>query len=193
MSEAEKTKKQFVVESAARLFRDKGYSATSMRDLAQAVNLKASSLYNYIQSKSEILREICFANAHRFIDSMTEVEQLSGNAREKIEVLLRLHIQVATQDVTSVMAFNDEWRHLEEPYLSEFVALRRDYENRFRAIIEQGMRQGEFKVMDSSIPLFTLFSAVRWIHDWYKPNRSVTSTELENEVIRLLLEGMQAS
>jgi AcrR family transcriptional regulator len=191
MSEAEKTKKQFVIESAARLFRDKGYSATSMRDLANAVDLKASSLYNYIQSKSEILREICFINAHRFLDGMTHVEQLSATAQEKVEALLRLHIQVATQDVTSVMAFNDEWRHLEEPFLSQFIALRHDYENRFRAIIQEGVDKGEFRALDSTILLFTLFSAVRWIHDWYKTGRSISATTVEDEVIRLLMEGLK--
>ena len=58
-----KTKKQLILEAAARLFRDKGYAATSMRDLARAVDLKASSLYNHIGSKEEILQnisEICY-------------------------------------------------------------------------------------------------------------------------------------
>ena len=70
-----KTKKEIIQEAAAHLFRDKGYSATSMRDLAEAVNLKASSLYNHISSKEEILRNICFDNAHRFISGMEEVEK----------------------------------------------------------------------------------------------------------------------
>ena len=80
-----KPKKQIIQEAAVRLFRDKGYSATSMRDLADAVNLKASSLYNHISSKEEILKDICFENAHRFLDGMEEVEVMPVTATEKAD------------------------------------------------------------------------------------------------------------
>jgi TetR/AcrR family transcriptional regulator, cholesterol catabolism regulator len=96
-------KKQRILEAAARLFRDKGYSATSMRDLAGAVNLKASSLYNHIDSKEEILQEICLANASRFHQGMEQIRELpEDDPLGRLEALLKLHIRIATQDVTSV-------------------------------------------------------------------------------------------
>jgi len=152
-----------ICEAAARLFRDKGYKSTSMRDLAREVRLKASSLYNHIQSKEEILQEICFDNARRFLEGMTEVEKLEASAADKIRALIRLHICIATNDVTSVTAFNDEWRHLSEPHLSEFKALRREYEQRFRLIIEEGVRLGELKPLHSTVALYTIFSSVRFM------------------------------
>ena len=115
----EKSKKEQIYEAAARLFRDKGYQATSMRDLAKEVGLRASSLYNHFPSKSDVLREICTNNAQRFLSGMLEVESLDVSATEKLTRLIRLHIQLSLEDVTSVTAFNDEWRHLEEPHLSE--------------------------------------------------------------------------
>ena len=60
------SKREIILTAAAKLFRDRGYQATSMRDLAEAVELKASSLYNHIGSKEEILKEICMANADKF-------------------------------------------------------------------------------------------------------------------------------
>lgn len=187
----EKSKKEQVLAAAARLFRDKGYSATSMRDLARAVDLKASSLYNYIPSKAELLKAICFDQAQHFLEGLTTVEQQPGDPASKVEALLRLHIARATQDLTSIMAFNDEWRHLEEPFLSEFIALRRDYEQRFRQIIEEGMQAGIFAPGNSNVMLYTLFSGIRWLHDWYKPGRSLSSTALADEVIGLLLNGLR--
>ena len=185
-----KTKKQIIHEAAVRLFRDKGYSATSMRDLADAVNLKASSLYNHISSKEEILKNICFENAQRFLAGMEKVEATPGNATEKVEALLRLHIRTATGDAASVMAFNDEWRHLSEPYLSEFKALRKNYEGRFQAIIEAGIRSGEFQAVEPAIALYTLFSAVRWLYDWYKPGKKIGAEALEKQVCGLLMQGL---
>lgn len=187
----EKTKRQVIFEAAAKLFRDKGYSATSMRDLAEMVHLKASSLYNHIGSKEEILRDICFENARRFQETMREVEQMETSETEKVRNLLRMHIYIATEDVTSVTAFNDEWRHLSEPFLSEFKAMRRDYEARFQAIIEAGMQTGEFKHLNAFTVLYTIFSSVRWLYDWYKPERNVTPEELYEQIAALLLKGLE--
>ncbi|MCB9273840.1 MAG: TetR/AcrR family transcriptional regulator [Lewinellaceae bacterium] len=189
-TEKNKTKKQLIREAAARLFRDKGYSATSMRDLADAVHLKASSLYNHISSKEEILKDICFENAQRFLATMEEVERTQASATEKVKALLRLHIHTATEDITSVTAFNDEWRHLSEPYLSEFKALRKNYEGRFQAIIEAGIRSGEFQAVEPAIALYTLFSAVRWLYDWYKPGKKIGAEALEKQVCGLLMQGL---
>ncbi len=184
------TKKQIILEAAARLFRDKGYSATSMRDLADAVQLKASSLYNHIASKEEILQTICFDNAHRFLEGMKEIEQQPGSAIQKIEALIRLHIRIAREDITSVTAFNDEWRHLSEPHLGNFKSLRKSYENRFKAIIESGIQSGELKPLHAAVVLYTLFSSVRWLYDWFRPNQSLSAEIIENEIVTLLLNGM---
>ena len=186
----EKSKKQIIYEAAARLFRDKGYTATSMRDLAKAVDLKASSLYNHIRSKEEILQGICFENARRFLAGMNKVEAMPSSTPEKVKALIQLHISIATEDLTSVTAFNDEWRHLSEPMLSEFLQLRKDYERRFKIIIDKGIAEGDFRVLDSSILLYTLFSSIRWVYDWYKPNKSIDHDKLEVEISEFLMRGM---
>lgn len=187
---AEKSKKQIILETAARLFRDKGYSATSMRDLADEVQLKASSLYNHISSKEEILQHICFDNAMRFLDGMKTIEQLDVTAARKVEALLRLHIRIAMEDVTSVTAFNDEWRHLSEPHLDRFIAMRKEYEQRFKTIVEAGIAQGELKPLHASVQLYTLFSSVRWLYDWYRPEDGQSPQILEDEIVKMLMTGI---
>jgi len=191
-STQKKSKKTIIQETAARLFRDKGYSATSMRDLAEAVNLKASSLYNHISSKEEILRDICFENAQRFLSSMDKVEAMEASAAAKVKALLQLHVRTAMEDATSVTAFNDEWRHLNEPYLTEFKNLRRDYEQRFKQLLRQGMAVGEFRPVNATVALHTIFSSVRWLYDWFQPGKSRTAEEVEAEVIAFVLAGLKA-
>jgi AcrR family transcriptional regulator len=190
--EVKKTKKQIIQEAAAQLFRDKGYAATSMRDLAEAVNLKASSLYNHISSKEEILKEICFANAYRFLSIMEEVEATTVSPQEKVRQLLGLHIRTAMQDTTSVTAFNDEWRHLSEPELSEFRALRKDYEGRFLAIIKEGIETGQFQALQPKLMLYTIFSSVRWLYDWYQPGKRLSAEAVEKEIARFIMGGLLA-
>jgi len=187
-----KTKKERIYQAAARAFRDKGFAATSMRELAREVGLTASSLYNHISSKEEILQDICFRNARRYLEEMDAVEKTAGSSMEKVRALLRLHIRLATEDVTSITAFNDEWRHLSEPYLSDFKGLRREYEERFKAILQVGMETGELKTMSVSIALYTLLSSMRWLYDWYRPGHAITTEDLERDLVELLLEGLVA-
>jgi len=184
-------KKQRILEAAARLFRDKGYSATSMRDLASAVQLKASSLYNHIASKEEILQEICLANARRFHEGMKHIQGLPDeDPLTQLEALLKLHIRIATQDVTSVTSFNDEWRHLSEPYLTQFLDMRREYETFFRTVIRKGTDQGVFLPGDESVILYSLISAIRWLYDWYQPGKRLAPADLEEQLIPLLTRGL---
>jgi AcrR family transcriptional regulator len=187
-----KNRKQIIYREAARLFREKGYNAASMRELAEGVQLKASSLYNHIGSKEEILVKICFDNAHRFIQGMEKVEAMKSDSREKIKELLRLHIRAALEDTTSVTVFNDEWRHLSAPLLSEFILLRKDYENRFRKIIQKGADSGELKHLNTEILLYSLLNSVHWLHHWFKKDGKIKPNEVEEDIITLLMEGISS-
>ena len=187
-----KTKKELVFEAAGKLFMEKGYLAASMRELAERVGLEqASSLYNHLKSKEEVLRKICFDNAHKFINGISEIENQSLSSAEKVKKLITLHIQIAIDDFTSVTVFNDEWRHLSEPYLSDFLTLRKDYENRFKKIIEDGIVAGEFKKTHSIVALYTILTSVRWIHYWYNEERELSLEDLEKDITSLLLTGLE--
>lgn len=186
-----KNKKQIVFEAAAELFMEKGYLAASMRELAERVGLEqASSLYNHLKSKEEVLRKICLENADKFISGISAVEQSNVSAPEQLKSLIHLHISIAVEDPTSVTVFNDECRHLSEPYLSDFLNKRKDYENRFKAIIISGIEKGLFKNIDATVALYTILTSVRWIHYWYKPERNVSVEKLEADVFTLLVEGL---
>lgn len=184
------SKKQKIFKEAAKLFREKGYNAASMRDLAERVDLKASSLYSHIGSKEEILRKICFENARRFGEGMQRIEATQVSAVDKIKALLLLHIQTAIEDTTSVTVFNDEWKHLSEPHLSEFIQLRKDYENRFRAIIKTGVANQELKSLNTEIMLYSLLNSVQWLHYWYKKEGKIKSDELKQDIVEMMMGGI---
>jgi len=86
------SRKDIIVSKAATLFREKGYKAASMRDLAEAVGVEAASLYNHIKSKSELLHELVFNVANRFMVKLDEIESENISSLEKMEKILRFHI-----------------------------------------------------------------------------------------------------
>ena len=86
-------RKEVILEKAAHLFRKNGFNATSMRDLAENVGVEAASLYNHINSKAELLQEICFKIANKFTEHMDELMASDQTAIARIEAVLRFHIR----------------------------------------------------------------------------------------------------
>ncbi|MDQ2864178.1 MAG: TetR/AcrR family transcriptional regulator, partial [Bacteroidota bacterium] len=96
------TKKDVITKKASALFRKKGFPATSMRDIAEAIGVEAPSLYNHIQSKSAILKEVCFRIGQLFTSYLKEMELSSESNLSKIENILRFHISMMIEEYESV-------------------------------------------------------------------------------------------
>src|SRR5215216_407281 len=96
------TKKEAITQKASKLFKEKGFSATSMRDIAEAFGVEAASLYNHINSKKEILQEICFKIANLFTTHINKVEVSDLPVLEKFELIIRFHIHMMLQEYQSV-------------------------------------------------------------------------------------------
>lgn len=184
-------RKALIYKEAAYLFREKGYAASSLRDLAAQVGLKAPSLYNHIQSKEMLLRDICFSNAHRFLEGLEEIESSSASTVDKIEALIRLHIRIARTHPSSVLVFSEEWRHLSEPWLTDFLVLRRDYENRFLHLIDKGMEAGQLSNIHPKIALYSLINALKWVHYPNKKIQEFAPEDLEQDIISFILNGLR--
>ena len=185
------TRKDVIIEKARRLFLEKGFAAASMRDLAEHVGVEAASLYNHIQSKSEILQEICFKVANEFISHLEQVEGSEKTALEKMEILIRFHIRMMLKEYESIYISDHEWRHLPEPYLSNFLNQRRHYRKRLAAIIEQGIESGEMKPIEPYVATLTILSAISGIESWHRSRKTVPEKDLEENMTKFLVEGLK--
>jgi AcrR family transcriptional regulator len=186
------SRKEQVIRKAAELFRIKGYAASSMRDLAQMLGIEAASLYSHIKSKEEILQNLCFDMATEFRKSLEEVEKQKSPASEKLKKGIVGHIQVMAKDLTASAVFMNEHRHLSAPYLRDFLLLRINYINRFKQIIEEGIRNGEFKSnIDKKLAVMTLFSSLNWMPQWYDPHSNIVPMDLGNQLADMLVNGLK--
>lgn len=188
-----KTKKQIILEEAATLFREKGYSATTMRDIAAKVGVEAASLYNHIKGKEQILSKICFSLADTYTSKMELILNSKDSAIEKIKELLLLHVEINAMSSPLASVMNDEWRHLTEPERGEFLSKRRDYENHFLAIIEEGISDGTVIVSDSKVALYTMLSSIRWLQHWYHSNKDMDVEAIKETIMGLLMNGIKKS
>jgi TetR/AcrR family transcriptional regulator, cholesterol catabolism regulator len=184
------TRKEVIVTKAATLFREKGFKAASMRDLAEAVGVEAASLYNHIKSKTELLHELCFSVANRFLHKIDEVELEKTSSIEKIEKLLRFHINEMIHHYEEVYVSDREWKHLSDPYLSNFQNQRRIYRKRFAAIIETGIKNKEIKSIDAPTAVLIMLHAISGIESWHRSVQKISAEELEENMISILVGGL---
>src|SRR3954471_23764346 len=180
------TKKEVIIDKATHLFMEKGFGSASMRDIAEHVGVEAASLYNHIQSKSEILQDICFKVANQFITNLEQVEVSALSSLEKIETLIRFHIRMMLQQYESIYISDHEWRHLPEPYLSNFLNQRRNYRKRLGDIIEDGISKGEMKQIDPYVAVLIILSAISGIDSWQRSRKSTGAEALETNMVKYL-------
>jgi len=185
------SRKDVIVSKAATLFREKGYKAASMRDLAEAVGVEAASLYNHIKSKSELLHELVFSVANKFVLKMDEIESDNISSLQKMEKLLRFHITEMINNYEEVYVSDREWKHLSDPYLSNYQNQRRVYRKRIAAIIEEGIRNKEIKAIDAPTVVLIFLHAVSGIESWHRSTKKITAEELEQNMVTILIDGLK--
>jgi AcrR family transcriptional regulator len=183
-------RKTEILTTAARLFKEKGYGAVSMRDLAAAVNIKAASLYNHIQSKHEILKEIIMPLAHEYTSGMDVIYKSHQSSVHKLELVIEQHVDVSLQYPDSIASLNNEWMNLEGETLNLFIAMRNDYETRFRDILTTGIHNGELKPMNIELAVFTILGTLRTLHLWQRKKKNYKADALKSELKNLLLNGV---
>ena len=188
----EGSRKDHISAAAAKLFRQKGFPATGMRDLAGDVGMEAASLYNHIRSKAELLQEICFRIASTFTTHLKEVEaDTTMNSFEKLEAVVRFHVRIWIERIDEVLVATNESKYLEEPSHESFLHERRIYVRRLEHIIEDGIRQGQIRHTEPYVVVLTLMSAVRGIEFWHRTRKNLTASELEDHMVSMLVDGLK--
>lgn len=185
------SRKDIITQKAAELFKENGYKAASMRELAEKVGVEAASLYNHIRSKSELLHLICFNVANRYTEMMNQLEAEQTDSLQKTEKLLRFLINEMVHHFEEVYVCDREWKFLEEPYLSNFQNQRSIYRRRFAAIINEGIRKKEIKKIDATTAVLIMLHAISGIESWHRSRQKINGADLEENMIAILVGGLR--
>lgn len=175
---------------AARLFKEKGYAAVTMRDIAKEMDIKAASLYNHISSKQEILKVIIISIAEEFTREMSAIYASDQNSLEKLKRIIGLHVKIAYENSYEMASVNNDWMHLEEQ-LEYYLELRNSYENNFRKIIQEGIVSQEIVDNNTEIMLFSILSTLRSLYLWMPKKEDLTPEKLTTNLSSVLIEGIQ--
>lgn len=185
------TKKEEFLQASLKLIHEKGFKATTMRDIAERMGFDVSNSYNYIKSKQEILESFLFRTSHEFHEAIDNVLGSSYSTPEKLKLIIATHIQVASKKPYEVALLVNEWRNLKEPRYKEFVSLRDSYEKKLGNLLKEGMESGVFKTMDIEIATAIILASIRWFYDRYADNqKGMNPIELERQIVEFLFNGI---
>jgi TetR/AcrR family transcriptional regulator, cholesterol catabolism regulator len=183
------TRRSQLTREAARLFAERGYHGTSIGDLARALGVQKGSLYAHIASKQDLLYETMREGADAFHAALDEIpdDLKVGN---RIRLALRAHLRVIAEQLDVATVFIREWRYLEGDRAAEFLAERRRYEERFRALFREGRERGELRTdLDEQAAVLLVLSAANWAYTWLPADAD--TDELADRFFAILLDGVR--
>ena len=169
----------------------KGYAATTMRDVAREVGMEAASLYNHISSKQLILSDLLMDLAELFTEGMARISHSQRSELQKLEELIKLHVDLTVSHTDAISLLPSEWVHLEEPHLKDFIRLRDAYEKQFKTIIENVIAEGDQPNIDPDITLFSILSTLRWLYSWYSKYKVEDIDKLKSDLMQNLIYGLR--
>ncbi len=190
MGVTEISRKKRLIAIATDLFKARGYTGTSMRDLAAAVGIEAGSLYSHVSSKEEILQAICFDMANKFMHHMDAVLNREDCCfAEKLRLAISGHVAIITADINATSVFWNEWKYMQEPWLGDFSKMQIEYEVKFRSILEGGIAAGEFCIDDPVFAISAILSSLNGLQKWR--TYSMPPEELGQAFADLFINGIK--
>ena len=185
------TKREEFITQSLKLIHQKGFKATTIRDIAECMNCDVANVYNYIDSKQGLLESHLFAINGEFHENVDKIIKSSYSPVEKIKKLISLYVHITVTRPLEASLLVNEWRNLKEPKLSEFIKERESFERKVKKIILEGIKDGAFRQMDPELATYTMLSSVRWLFNRYAGKKvKVNKVEVEKEIVEFVLNGL---
>lgn len=183
-------KRDAVIMTAARAFRERGYHNTSLDDIASELNVTKPTVYHYVENKEQLLFECFRAGLKLIMDGIEEQKDSTATARERLAKVIARYAEAITSDFgwCMVQAENQDL----SPAMSRKVkALKSEIDQALRGLIRAGLADGSIRHCDEKMTAFALAGALNWIAHWYRSDDQLAASEIAQRFIELFDLGLQ--
>ncbi|HWE68153.1 MAG TPA: TetR/AcrR family transcriptional regulator [Acidimicrobiales bacterium] len=191
--EAYKARRKLIIETAAQVFKDKGYESASINDIAQQLDTDRASLYYYAASKEELLNEVVNIVLDENLKVAKRISATSGNPRQRLTALIEDMISSYDRNYPFMYVYIQDMTRIAEqnvPWAKETVTKTKKFESMIRTMLRDGQASGHFR---KDVPLiladFSLFGMINWTHTWYKPGGKSSPKEVANAFCTIFFDG----
>ena len=182
-----------IIDAAMHLFGKQGYTGTSMRDIASAVGVLPGSLYAHIDSKEALLVQIVDDGINRFLAAVRPHVGSSKTPIEKLRAMIVAHVRIVAENPERSLVVFHQWRFLSDDNLEAAIQKRRDYEQTFITVLEEGIARGLFRAdLSLRIAVLSILGALNWTPEWLSPTGKLVPDAVGDLIADTLLCGVRA-
>jgi len=189
----QRLKRESIVAAAVDLFYHQGYGQTTLDQVAQRLNVTKPFIYSYFGSKSEILAEICSRAIKLAHESLNRASSQQGSATDRIQAISRDFMAAVLQHQAHAVIYSREEKELDQADRDAINRLRRDFDHRLVALIQEGVTTGEFQVDDVHLTALSIGGIIGWSQVWFRPTGRLTIAEAAEGVSRIVLAMVKAN
>jgi TetR/AcrR family transcriptional regulator, cholesterol catabolism regulator len=178
-----------IISTAARLFRERGYSGTTVRDLGKAVGVTSGSLFHHFGTKEEILLRVVDAGIQQAMELIARKRSLERDPRSRMAAMIRAHLSALLEgsaETKSVMFY--EWWSLSDPARLELIKRRDAYEALWDAAIDE-IEGKTLKPAKRRLKRLLLIGAMNWATQWYRPTGSLSIDDITDMLMGAYFSG----
>lgn len=180
-----------IIEAAAVLFSGKGYAATSMQDVADAVGMLKGSLYYYIKTKDDLLFAVLNDVHERGLGSAAQLLESKLDPIGMVRAFVERHVLFTAHHHVSVTVFFQDFRALSEPRKEAILRERDSFESSLRSLIEAGQRADTIcSDIDARLAARGILGMINWMYQWYKPGGRLRDGEIAKQIGDLVVHSL---
>jgi AcrR family transcriptional regulator len=180
---------------AAKIFCEKGYDATSMSDIADAVGITKAGIYHHVKSKQDLLFAIMNFGMDRLETYVMTPARAITDAEQRLRAILRNHSLLiisgsSPEGYSPLTVLNDEMAGLTPIHRRKIQQRKRVYLDLMRDTLRQLKSEGKLKDVDITVAAFSMFGMLLWLSRWYRPDGRLTGEEVAKEIEKIALGGL---
>lgn len=183
-------KEEQILAEAVRIFRQKGYHATSMQNIADAVGLQKASLYHYIPSKQALLSKIFERSIGALTQQLEAIHASNDSPPNKLRRAIESHVLALCEQLDTYTVYLSERRALTNRYHARVRAEGEKHARLIERILEEGIARRQFRAMDAKMVALAILGMCNWVYQWYSPEGRLTPQEIAKIFADLVLEGI---
>jgi TetR/AcrR family transcriptional regulator, cholesterol catabolism regulator len=183
-------KLQLILKASAKIFAEKGFHHTSVRDIARATRMSLSGLYYYFTTKEELLyliQERCFVT---LLQRWEQAADPQMDVRARIRAFAENHLSFFLHNMPEMKVMAHEDESLTGDFQDKILILKRRYVKVLLDLIAEQQDHEGGKTVDLRVATFALFGMMNWIHTWYQPKRDLPFPQLIEQMLRIYFFGL---
>jgi AcrR family transcriptional regulator len=180
-----------ILRAAARIFRDRGFAESGMRDIAEAADLSPANLYHYFSGKDEILYFCQDRSLDLMLSALARARADGNGLTGRLRQVLKAHAHAVLDEVEGGAA-HLAVDALPDPLRRKIVAKRDRYEHALRRLVSEGIKRGEFTDCDAAVTTRAMLGAINWSATWYRPGGEWPADAVADMIASYLVRGLTA-